>query len=69
MFSSEISTINNEDNILRQSIPNSKKSDKKYLLKEGIKIINKMNIKDLLLLKQRIDERIEKNIKNYNNLN
>ena len=69
MFSSEISTINNEDNILRQSIPNSKKSDKKYLLKEGIKIINKMNIKDLLLLKQKIDERIEKNIKNYNKLN
>ena len=67
MFSSEISTINNEDNILRKSIPNSKKIDKKYLLQEGIKIINKMNIKDLLLLKQRIDERIENNIKNCNN--
>ena len=66
-LSNEISTINNEDNILRKTIPNNKKIEKKNLLKEGIKLINKMNINDLFILKQKIDERIENNIKNSKN--
>jgi len=67
ILSNEISTINNEDNILRKTIPNNKKIEKKNLLKEGIKLINKMNINDLFILKQKIDERIENNIKNSKN--
>ena len=37
------------------------------LLEKGIKLINKMNIKDLFILKQRIEEKLENNIKFKNN--
>jgi hypothetical protein len=58
MVSCDVSTLNNEENI---------KKKKMNLLEKGIKLINKMNIKDLFILKQRIEEKLENNIKFKNN--
>ena len=60
-------TINDkEDEIRKNNIPNCKNKDYQSLLKQGIQIINKMEIKDLFILKERIEEKIENNKKNNN---
>ena len=55
-------TITDKDNEIRKNnIPNCKNTNYQSLLKQGIQIINKMDIKDLFILKERIEEIIEKN--------
>ena len=60
-------TINdNENEIKKNNIPNCKNKNLQNLLKHGIQIINQMEIKDLFILKERIEEKIENNKKNKN---